>query len=252
MMPYPRYDIGARGLLLERASGGINSQADPARRLSRQQSTPQSLRACRRGPRGSKIAPDGAAAPVILERFQTTSWALSTAPTAGRRRQRSHEQDPTNTRTSRLSEGHLASERHRVDPDTSRWRAAGSRGNRQLPHVLMDVVEHEANIAVGIPVDAHSITVRPAAEDTAGDGRRHARAVVIVEVQVAVAQRQLQGAPSAILQRQRMRRDDTTIGAGAGECSDGIRRSPSSSPPHSPVEGKLRLRRCRRKAGLLN
>src|SRR5258708_7938246 len=80
-----------------------------------------------------------------------------------------------------------------------------------LGDVAVQIVEHESHVAIDVPVQRQRVDVLPSAGDAVGD------AELAVEIHSAVAAGDLPGAPAAAIERERMVRNDATVGAAAGK-----------------------------------
>src|SRR5258708_35683094 len=137
------------------------------------------------------------------------------------------------------SERHLAAQRNGVDPG-ARFRDTGS---RVLVYIVVDVVEHETDVVDRVPVDAEGVARRAAAEDAARDCLRRTGSVMVVEVHIGIAYRDLPRAPAT--RADGMLRSNTAIGAGGGNVFPRLARHDVAGLTIIPVEVQLRRRRGR-------
>src|SRR5690348_9256955 len=121
------------------------------------------------------------------------------------------------TRSSaRRLEGELRAQRDRIHG------AAGRGSDRNRTAIAgfgavddaVQIIEHETQIVVRIPVEAEGIDRLLAAGKARPDQR--ARGEVVVEIDDAVAGRELEGSPTAGLQREGASRRNSAIAAAAG------------------------------------
>src|SRR5216684_702911 len=153
-------------------------------------------------------------------------------------------------RVSDGSERDLRARRDRLDPRARLRRAAHCRGGGDLVHVGVDVVEHEADVGDGVPVDAKDIGCLATAEDAAGHHRRHAGRAVVVEVQIAVARGEFPGAPAA--RAHGAVRPNAAIGAGRRDVLSRLAGHDVARLGVAAVEGELGSRCGRRQARLVD